>query len=50
MKSLLKEGFDFWKMDLQPNDVSVDNFEELTSSFSNEIQECGLDEEKEINF
>ena len=45
MKSLLKEGFDFWKMDLQPNDVSVDNFEEVTSSFSNEIQECELDED-----
>ena len=23
MKSLVKEGFDFWKMDLQPNDVFV---------------------------
>ena len=45
MKSLLKEGFDFWKMDLQPNDVSVDNFEEVTSSFSNEIQKCELNED-----
>ena len=30
MKSLLKKGFDFWKMDLQPNDVSIDNLEEVT--------------------
>ena len=31
-------------MDMHPN-VSVDNFEEVTSSFSNEIQECELDED-----
>ena len=35
----------FGRWTWQPNDVPVDNFEEVTSSISNEIQECELDED-----
>lgn len=43
MKSLVR-GFNFWEMDLQPKEESI-NIEEITSSVANEIQECELDED-----
>ena len=42
MESLLKEGFNFWNMDLHPEHDN-DTFETNISTLSNEIQECGLD-------
>ena len=42
MKSLAKAGFQFWKMDLEPNDnIDVSS---IVESISNEIQDSELDE------
>ena len=44
MKSLAKAGFQFWKMNLQPDEADVDKTNILTS-ISNEILESELDKD-----
>ena len=47
MKSLAKAGFQFWKMNLQPDEEDVDITNILTS-ISNEILESELDKDRTV--